>query len=156
MEFLAGLHPKVVHFPIVLFLFYIVFETISIVLKKEEYSNSALIILAFGVIASLAAVLTGNQAESVAKLQSIEGSAVPLDLLETHSDYANIMMWYFFSLLVLKIYFLLKKKIQPKIKLLFVILGIVGFIFVYLTAHYGGKLVFDHGVGTNLIEKIVK
>jgi uncharacterized membrane protein len=64
MDFLAGLHPKVVHFPIALLLTYILCELIGVIFKKDFFSKTAHLLLLLGVIGAVAAVLTGNLAFS--------------------------------------------------------------------------------------------
>jgi uncharacterized membrane protein len=39
MEFLAGLHPHIIHFPIVLFILYTLFELLGVILKKDYLNN---------------------------------------------------------------------------------------------------------------------
>ena len=53
MEFLANLHPKLVHFPIVFLLCYVVLEIIAAISKKEVFSKAAHITLFFGVVTAL-------------------------------------------------------------------------------------------------------
>ncbi|MCK7520140.1 MAG: hypothetical protein MZV64_21810 [Ignavibacteriales bacterium] len=62
MEFLAGIHPKVVHFPIAFLMLYPLMELIFIFTSKRFFSKAAMLFLAIGVIGSLLAVLSGNQA----------------------------------------------------------------------------------------------
>ncbi len=45
MDFLAELHPKVVHFPIALLLTYAILELVGIVFKKEFYQKTAHLLL---------------------------------------------------------------------------------------------------------------
>ncbi|MHB9014432.1 MAG: DUF2231 domain-containing protein, partial [Ignavibacteriaceae bacterium] len=65
MEFLAQLHPKIVHFPIALLSTYVLLEIIGVVFKRDFFSKAAHLILLLGVLGALAAVFTGNQAEDV-------------------------------------------------------------------------------------------
>ena len=73
MDFLAGLHPKIVHFPIALLSAYALLEIIGIVFKNEFLSKTAHLFLFLGVLGALAAVLTGNQAEEAAELLENKG-----------------------------------------------------------------------------------
>ena len=66
MEILAGLHPRLVHFPIAFFVLYFLLETAGVMLKKEFLTKAAYIVLGLGILSALAAVLTGNQAHEVA------------------------------------------------------------------------------------------
>ncbi len=148
MDFLAQLHPKIVHFPIALLSLYIFLEVIGILFKKDFFSKTAHLVLFFGVISALIAILTGNQAEDVAHAWSKLGANINLDAIETHSTYANITLWYFTGLLIIRTFLSIKKKFIGTIKYIIAVLAIIGFFFIYQTGNYGGKLVYEYGIGT--------
>jgi len=152
MEFLAELHPRIVHFPIALFILYFLFEITGILLKKDYLSKAAFIILILGIIMAVVAVLTGNQAYEVAK-QSIKNISGLNELIVQHETNATITLWYFFFVLILRTYILVKKKFETNLKYIFIILGLIGCYLIYITGIHGGNLVFNHGIGTNLIGK---
>lgn len=153
MEFLAGLHPQVVHFPIAVLLLYAVFEILGILLKKDFIQKVAHILLGIGVVVSIAAVLTGNQAAEVAELMKEKFSNYPAGLIEEHETYATISLWFFFALLVFRTYLVIKKKFKGILQYLFIPLVLIGCFLIYETGDHGGKLVYKYGVGTDLIEK---
>ena len=156
MEFLAQLHPKIVHFPIAFFLAYVLFELMGIILKKEFFLKAAHLILFLGVLGAIAAVLTGNSAEQIARQLSKEGAAVPLNAIGNHEDFANFTMWYFTGLLVFRTFLALKKKFIGKIRLLFILLALIGSFLVYQTGELGGKLVYKYGIGTDKISTEIR
>lgn len=156
MEFLAQLHPKIVHFPIALLSTYVLLEIIGVVFKRDFFSKTAHLILLLGVLGALAAVLTGNQAEDVAHLWLKQGANINVNAIENHSTYANITLWFFAALLVLRTFAVLKKKFTGYIKYAFVVLAIIGFLFIYQTGKLGGKLVYDYGTGTQLKKMEIK
>jgi len=144
MEFLAQFHPKIIHFPIAFLLVYLLLELLGAIFKKEFFSKSAHLFLLFGVLGALAAVLTGNQAENAYEGWNKTTSAI----LDIHSMYANITLWFFTALLVLRTFLVLRKKFNNLFKYIFCILAIVGAYFIYQTGEHGGQMVFQHGVGT--------
>lgn len=146
MEFWAELHPIAVHFPIVLFSLYVVFEVLGI--WKNNYTPTALIILFLGVISSIFAVLSGNQAE--ASVKSISENVA--EIVEQHETFATLVVWYFLFILIGRVYFTVKKRLTKKVLILFSILAMIGAYFVYLAGHFGGELVYSFGIGTKLIE----
>ena len=144
MEFFAQFHPKLIHFPIAFFLVYLLLELLGAIFKKDFFSKAAHLFLLFGVLGALAAVLTGNLAEN-----AFEGwNKTTKAIVETHSTYANITLWYFTALLVLRTFIVLRKNFSNLFKYVFCVLALVGSYFVYQTGEYGGKMVFQHGVGT--------
>lgn len=156
MDSLSQLHPQVVHFPIALFMVYVLLEILGVFIKKDFLSKAAHLILFLGVLGAVAAVLTGNSAQDAAHLLSKSGVSIPLQAIGEHEDYANFIMWFFAGLLVLRTYVVLKKKFTPVIKYIFVILSLLGAFLVYRTGYLGGKLVYKYGVGTELKKMEIK
>ena len=144
MEFLAEFHPRVVHFPIALLLTYVLFETLGAITKKDFLLKAAHLILLLGVIGAFAAVQTGERAEMAFDFWNKEASA----LMEQHEQYANITIWYFTALLVIRTFLVFKKKFTNVFKYSFVVLALIGAFFVFKTGDLGGRLVYEHGIGT--------
>ncbi len=140
MEFLAGLHPKVVHFPIALLITFTLLELIGTLLNKEFYTKTAHLILFLGVIGTILAVLTGNQAFIAYEYWNPASEA----LFNNHQTFANLTVWYFAGLLVLRTYLIVKKKY------IFLVLTLFGGFLIYQTSEYGGELVKKYGIGTEL------
>ena len=150
INFLADIHPRVVHFPIALLVTYSVLEIVGILFKKEFISKSALLILCVGVATSLLAVLTGNQAANNFTFWTDESSV----LLNDHQTFATFLLWFSAIVCGMRIYFIVKKKISGKIKYLFLILSLVILFLVYQTGSYGGDLVKRFGIGTEMYQNI--
>ena len=153
MDFLGSLHPKIIHFPIALFIIYTLLEIVGLIVKKEIFTKSAYIILILGILGAFAAVLTGNQAEEMWK----NWTNVSKLLVEEHETYATITLWYFFGLTILRTMFVINVEIKKKfnqhvmkMKAAFVVLALIGCYFVYETGEHGGKLVYQHGVGISV------
>lgn len=146
MEFLAELHPKVVHFPIALLLTYVALELIGIVFKKEFYQKAAHLLLFLGVIGALFAVLTGNQAHSAYKYWSESSS----ELFNEHQTFANLTVWYFTGILLFRTYLVVKKKFSSFYKYIILAFALFGCYLIYQTAEDGGDLIKKFGVGTKL------
>jgi uncharacterized membrane protein len=149
MEFLAELHPKVIHFPIAFFILYFLFETAGVVFKKDFLLKSSLIILLLAIIFSLLGVLTGNQAHELVKQRQTD-TVLYNDLINQHELFATLTLWYSLAVLVLRIYLSIKKKFTGRIKYLFIVLGLIGSFLIFLTGLYGGDLVFKYGIGTKI------
>lgn len=135
MEFLSSLHIKIVHFPIALFFIYPFLELMSFFFKKEFFSFTSVVILIIGVLSSLLAVLTGNQA-----FNSINNMVPEIkSFYETHHFYANLTVWLFTAILFARIYLQIKKRYDGLLKILLLIISFVGCYFVFQTGDYGGK-----------------
>jgi uncharacterized membrane protein len=152
MEFLAGLHQLVVHFPIALLIVYSVLEIFGVISKKDFFTNAAYLILILGIAGAVAAVLTGNQAEEVAEIWQDKGALIPYGAITTHENYATFTLWYYIFVVFLRTYFVVRKKFTLRVKYVFAVLSILGIMALYKTAKEGGRLVFEHGVGTELLK----
>lgn len=152
MEFLADLHPIVVHFPIAILTLYVFVEITGISMNKEFLMKMAHLLLLIGIISALGAVLTGNQAAEVAETINKSNLLLPNEIIEDHETSATITLWFFAGLLALRTYLVLKKKFIGILRYIFIPLAMIGLFFIYQTGNYGGKLVYDFGVGTKLFE----
>ncbi len=156
MEFLSQLHPQIVHFPIAFMVVYALLEITGIISGKEFFQKAAYLFLFLGVLTAVAAVLTGNQAAEIASKWKDKGAVIPTKLISEHEEYATITLWYFTGLLVLRTVLFLKKKFRGILRYLFILLAVIGLYFVYQTGYHGGRLVYDHGVGTELKKDEIK
>jgi len=147
-NFLAEIHTKVVHFPIALLATYSILEIIGIIFKNDFLTKSALLILCFGVVTSLFAVLTGNQAATNFLFWKDESTT----LLNGHQTFATYLLWLSVIVCGFRFFVMIKKKFTGFIKYLFVIFAIVILFLVFKTGTYGGDLVKKYGVGTNVYQ----
>ena len=159
MEFLASLHPKIVHFPIALLFIYTFLESVGLFTNKEIFTKTAFILLILGVLGAFGAVLTGHQAEEAWTFWN----AASKNLLEEHESLATITLWYFFFLLILRTLFVINVEIKNKfrqhalkMKIGFTVLAVAGCFFVYEAGEHGGKLVYKHAVGVSTEKQIQK
>lgn len=136
MEFLANIHPKVVHFPIAFLLMYPIIELLFITTGKDLFLKVSFIFLLIGVVGSLIAVLSGNQAFELVKNWTDEGK----EIFNNHQTYANLTVWFYSVLLVIKYFLFIKKKLKRTLILVIFVLSLLGGFFVYQAGNYGGKL----------------
>lgn len=136
MEFLANIHPKIVHFPLAFLALYPLMELIFILTKKDFFTKAATLFLVIGTIGALLAVFTGNQAHTYIKNWSDASS----NIFDSHQTFANLTMWFFTGLLAIKIYWLIKRKIDLRKIIVLFLLSLLGCYLVYQTGNYGGKL----------------
>ncbi len=151
MEILSKLHPIVIHFPIAFFMLYIFFELVNLYSTNLSLKKISLLVLLFGVIGGIVAVLTGNQSFQV--LQSNPAlTQLHTLMISEHEDFATITVWYFFVILVYQIFQFLKNKKNVKKQYIFVIFAAIGLYLIYQTAKFGGQLVYKFGIGTDLFK----
>lgn len=153
MNFMAELHPFVVHFPIALLTLYIGLEVTTYFIKNDTLDNFTTLILLLAIFTAVNAVLTGNQAEQVASSVMDKAPAVVKETIEHHEEFATYTLWYFLVILVIRYYLVQKNKMTRLFKMLIIILALLGGILIFQTGFTGGKLVHKYGVGTELFNK---
>ncbi|HSL89697.1 MAG TPA: DUF2231 domain-containing protein [Ignavibacteriaceae bacterium] len=137
MEYLAGLHEKVTHFPIAFLAVYPIIELIAVLSKKEFFGKAAFLFLFIGVIGALMAVLTGNQAFTI----NDDWSKESLRIFNQHEINANITIWLFTALLIFRYFLSVKRKLSNLLHILILLTALTGLYFIYQTGNYGGELV---------------
>jgi uncharacterized membrane protein len=145
-NFLSGMHPKIVHFPVAFLSAYSVLEIAGISFKREFISKSALLLLSLGIFTGFLAVITGKEAFCAFQMWTNEG----LMVLNEHQKYATFLLWFSLIGCILRFYITLKNKFSGYKKLLFIIFSFIILFLVYKTAEHGGKLVTKFGVGIEM------
>lgn len=153
MEFVTRLHPLLVHFPIAFLISYFLLELGGILFKKDFFHSSALIILIAGVLFALLSALTGNQASEFLKPLVKNKTKEVFEIIERHEQFATFTLWYFFALMVFRIWLILKKRFSFRWKIICLMLGLIGSLLIIKTGLLGGQLVYEFGAGTKLFLK---
>lgn len=131
------IHPKIVHFPIALFLSAMGLELVSLAVKKEKIHQTALHVYILACLIMPVAVLTGLLAESSLHMHH--------PVLEMHEKLALLTLgtsW--MSLLIL---WIVAKKSPHMLRILFLIFTIIMASLIIVTGHYGGRMVYEYGAG---------
>jgi uncharacterized membrane protein len=136
------LHPMLVHFPIALFITSVLFDVLGAWLTRESLRESALWLLVLGVLTGLAAFASGDLAAEAA-----EKAGVAESLIEIHEHLAGATVGIFGALLAWRL--LLRNRFSPRTRIAYLMVAIVGLGLLGATGHYGGGLVYEHGVGVD-------
>ena len=142
-EWAPGVHPLIIHFPIALLSLAVGLLVLTIFYTKEWITKSTMGLLALGSIGALVSYITGRSAADDIGLNLKAEVAIG-----THSDWALYTLIYFgvFTVLFYIIQFVLKKD-QVLIRVVLAVLAMIGFFILGQTAEYGGRLVFEYGLG---------
>ena len=136
------LHPKLIHFPIALFISAMGLEMLSLVFefasggRKDTLHRTALHIYTLAALMTPLAVLTGLQDAGHLHLNH--------PVLNTHKTFALLTMWG--SLVSLPILWFLRKHIKM-FRILFLVFTLIIVTFVTIAGHNGGRMVYEYGVG---------
>ena len=85
LPYVQLLHPKVIHFPIALFIGAMGMEVLSLILKKDNLHRTALHMYILATVITPFAVLTG--------LQEAEHLHLSHPILTIHRNFALLTMW---------------------------------------------------------------
>ena len=132
------LHPKVIHFPIALFIGAMGMEVLSLIFKKDNLHRTALHMYIMATVITPFVVLTG--------LQEAEHLHLNHPILTIHRNFALLTMWG--SLVSLPILGLASKKGEKVLKIVFIVFLLMLAAFVSVTGYNGGRMVYEYGVGT--------
>jgi uncharacterized membrane protein len=137
---MQNIHPLFVHFPIALTLSALLFEVLYWLFKRDAFDTTSTNLIVIAALAAIAALITGSIAgdsvphpASVSRLIDIHG-----DLEGTGGSIA----------IAAALWTLVMKNRYRIVRLVLVALaaGIIGF-----GASYGGRMVYEHGIGTALV-----
>ncbi len=137
LEYLEPIHPKLVHFPIALFITALGLDLASFIFKKEDFHKAAVYIYVIAALMTPLVVRTGLWEEEEFHLNH--------PVLTAHRTFALWTMWV--SLMSLPVLWFIKQKSRKFFRVLFMVLLIGIAWLVTLTGHNGGRMVFEYGVG---------
>jgi len=146
MDFLAELHPPVVHFAIALILIGVLFDITGFIFNRESLKNAGFWTIVFGALAVWGAMFTGHYAEELVE-EAIKGTEA-YDLLEEHEEIGEILPWIVSILAGFRVF--LNFRPNKKLFILYMAAGIVVAGMVGFQGRLGGKMVYEHGVGVKL------
>jgi uncharacterized membrane protein len=149
-EWAPGIHPLLVHFPIVLFAVALLFDLMSLLVRDgERFRFSAALLYGLGAVSAVVVFFTGRSA----------GDAVMLDgeasvALTDHADWALRTVWYLglFVAARIALSFVKTGNWTQKGYWILLLAGAIAMGLVQQTAERGAKLVFLYGVGVQTAE----
>lgn len=148
-----GLHPLIIHFPIVLLLVTPFLVLVGALLKPEKGRQVLYVALAFMIVGTLSTFLAAATGEAAGKLA--ERTPQIDAVLERHEELADATRAVFTGLTVIFAAILFAPKAFQKLSgrvvstalpLIFLLFYGVGVLLLTNTAHNGGRLVHEFGV----------
>ena len=133
------LHPKVIHFPIALFIGAVGMEALSLLFKKDNLHWTAFHMYILATVITPFVVLTG--------LQEVEHLHLGHPILTIHKNFGLLTMC--ISLLSLPILWIVNKQNPKILRAVFLIFLLIIATFVTVTGHNGGRMVYEYGVGVD-------
>ena len=137
---LPRLHAAINDLPPALLPISVLFDLLGLVFKRESLKAAGFWTLVFGVLGTGAAIVSGLLAEDV-----VQHSEQAHEIMETHETLAFIVLAVFGLLAVWRI---LRRGVWSDRELpIALTAGVIGVAILIYTASFGGRLVFEHGLG---------
>ncbi len=140
-------HPLFVHFPVALTLVGTALLAYGALRDMADLQRAGLLVLVVAGVMVIPTYVTGQVARAV--LEDSAAYARDLPLLDTHEDLGLASLALLVSLGILSGLALAKVKEGSK-PLALLLLAIAASALIALTAFYGGRLVFEHGIGVKM------
>ncbi len=132
------LHPMIVHFPIALFIVAFFLQILALIFKEERLSQTAWHCFLLGTAATPLVVWSGLE-------EAEEWRLATHQVFLLHKNLAFTTL--FSSLCSFAILLIIKKKSARLFQVCFPVCLCAIVSAVILTAHYGGRLVYEYGIG---------
>ncbi|HWR43455.1 DUF2231 domain-containing protein [Sporomusa sp.] len=143
---MQNFHPAVIHFPIALLLIGFLFDTVSVILKKDSLRGAGWWCLLIGVVSMAVAIGSGIYAENTAGHNDASHA-----IMERHKNIEYVAAVLFGLMLVWRS---LKRTLLPGTVSQLVIYFAIGVLAVGTMAygaHLGGRLVYEYGIGVTAV-----
>jgi uncharacterized membrane protein len=145
-DWAPNIHPLLVHFPIALLCAAAAVDVVGWAFRRNRTLRQvATLLYVLGTGGALAAYLTGRAASQTVWLPGMAQA-----VLRQHWDWALRTVWFFGIVTVARLVFMRpsRRDPAPSIVATFALVGLVGIGLLIETGDRGGRLVFQHGVGT--------
>jgi uncharacterized membrane protein len=145
-DWAPNIHPLLVHFPIALLLTAAGLDVVGWVLRRNRsLRQAATLLYVVGTGASVAAYVTGRAAS-----QTLWFPGMAQAVVREHWDWAFRTVWFFSMATVVRLVLLRPSRREPSPVIIaaLALAGLVGIGLLLETGDRGGRLVYQHGVGT--------
>ncbi|MBD3919331.1 hypothetical protein H8B09_11245 [Paenibacillus sp. PR3] len=141
-EITSHLHPILVHFPIALITAGVIYDLILAFSRKQLPLRQGLWIWMTAACAAWLSVATGPEDDS-------RGNTTYLDI---HSTLADVTAWVVTLLVIARLYMLFRgrDKLVRAALAIYLVVAIAACGLVLGTGYYGGKMVYDNGIGVKV------
>ncbi|NHM33086.1 DUF2231 domain-containing protein [Neobacillus terrae] len=145
-EVFSHIHPIMVHFPIALIIIATIYDLFCIIKNRRLSPKQGFWLWAFAFISAWIAVGTGPEHDA-------RGNT---NIFENHQNLADITTVLAFLVTAFRGFFIFKKKEFLKATLvIYFLLSLITSAAILSVGYYGGKMVYDQGVGVKMHGKYV-
>ncbi len=148
-DYLPGVHPLLVHFPVALLVSALIVDLVAIVARHDFARRAATWLLAGGTAFLPFTYWTGRQASDRVINPFPQAQAV----MAEHSDLAWWTLWVFVAVAALRLALVSRQRLHGALHVVSAVLLVGATILLGVTAEHGGRLVFDLGVGVRPVRQ---
>ena len=145
-DWAPNIHPLLVHFPIALLSAAVALDLVGCACWcNKPLRQAATLLYGLGTVGAIATYLSGRAAS-----QSIWLPGMAQPILKEHWDWALRTIWFFPIVTAVRLVLLRPSRREPAVALVvaLALVGLVGIGLLLETGDRGGRLVYQHGVGT--------
>ena len=144
---MPNLHPLMVHFPIALLTVSVALDLVSVLRKKEELARSGWWTMLIGVCWLAASVISGLFAkESVVLVGKAQ------EVFEIHQQLAFLVAVMLGTLILWRLG--TRTALPVRLQSLYLGLSLLALVLMWAGALYGGRMVYEFGVGVSLQQEV--
>lgn len=148
-EWMPNLHPMVVHFPIALIISAFALDVVALFFRRISLlPRMSTILYVLGALGAVGSVVSG---EAAVETVAVTGQAS--SILANHEDVGEIVMYYFLIYAVLRLalwWFSFRLTFWVPLT----VIGAIGLIPLYQASSFGGRLVYEQGVGVAMVDSM--
>jgi uncharacterized membrane protein len=142
------LHPALIHFPIVLSLVALLFEVVARHPRARHLEGAAVLLFVLAALGGVAAVLSGQAARDEAVVPQ---AVVPL--INRHENIGELAMWLLLAVAAVRLLLAWRGWFTGIVPWVFLLAAAAAAGAVGYNGYLGGKMVFDHGLGTAPVQQ---
>lgn len=143
---MPNVHPLIVHFPIAFIYLSVGLEILYFFIRSDTIQKFSKFTLYLGTLTLSVATFTGWLAH-----KTVPHSELSYPVIERHQLLGFIALGCFVGLCLLK-RFISSKNSPGRLGRFYVLLSLVSITILTVGAHFGGVLVFEYGVGVNVVD----
>lgn len=145
-EVLSHIHPIMVHFPIAIIILATIYDFFMAITKRKISPKRGFWLWLIAFLSAWIAVGTGPEHDA-------RGNT---NVFEYHQDLADITTFITFVVVAFRLFFIWKKKEFTRTSLIiYLILSLISTVGILSVGYFGGKMVYDQGVGVKMHGKYV-
>lgn len=148
-EYLPGIHPLLVHFPIALLVMAAVADLVALVARRAQVRVAATWLVAVGTAFLPVTYWTGRLSSDMVVTPFPQAEAV----MAEHADLAWWTLWAFVAIAGIRLLLASRGRLQGALHGVCTALLVSGVALLAVTAEHGGRLVFDLGVGVRPVRE---